>query len=105
MVNHGREIGFPWTPMMERDLPEIQARYRMAIELGVKIAAGTDVGGNPTHCYGESARELEAYVECGMTPLDAIVAGTMVAASAIGLDHRSARIRARQARRPRRRRR
>ncbi len=47
MVNNGREIGFPWTPMMERDLPEIRARYRMAIELGVKIAAGTDVGGIP----------------------------------------------------------
>jgi imidazolonepropionase-like amidohydrolase len=86
MVNHGREIGFPWTPMMERDLPDIQARYRMAIELGVKIAAGTDVGGNPTHWYGESARELEAYVECGMTPLDAIASGTLAAANAIGLD-------------------
>jgi imidazolonepropionase-like amidohydrolase len=86
MVNHGREVGFPWTPMMERDLPDIQARYRMAIEMGVKIAAGTDVGGNPTHWYGESARELEAYVECGMTPLDAIASGTMVAACAIGLD-------------------
>jgi imidazolonepropionase-like amidohydrolase len=86
MVNHGREIGFPWTPMMERDLPEIQARYRMAIELGVKIAVGTDVGGNPTHRYGESARELAAYVECGMTPLDAIAAATLEAARAIRLD-------------------
>jgi len=86
MVNHGREVGFPWTPMMERDLPDIEARFRMAIELGVPIAAGTDVGGNPTHWYGESARELEAYVACGMTPLDAIASGTLVAAKAIGLD-------------------
>jgi len=86
MVNHGREVGFPWTPMMERDLPDIEARFRMAIELGVRIAAGTDVGGNPTHWYGESARELEAYVACGMTPLDAIASGTLVAAKAIGLD-------------------
>jgi imidazolonepropionase-like amidohydrolase len=86
MVNHGREIGFPWTPMMERDLPDIQARYRMAIELGVKIAVGTDVGGNPTHWYGESARELEAYAECGMSPLDAIAAATLEAARAIRLD-------------------
>jgi imidazolonepropionase-like amidohydrolase len=86
MVTHGRDIGFPWTAMMERDLPDIQARYRMAIELGVKIAAGTDVGGNPTHWYGESARELEAYVECGMGPLDAIASGTLLAANAIGLD-------------------
>src|SRR5207244_2889704 len=86
MVNHGREIGFPWTPMMERDLPEIYDRYRMAIELGVKIAVGTDVGGNPAHWYGESARELEAYVECGMSPLDAIAAATLEAARAIRLD-------------------
>jgi imidazolonepropionase-like amidohydrolase len=86
MVNHGHEVGFPWTPMMERDLPHIEARFRMAIELGVRIAAGTDVGGNPTHWYGESAREMEAYVACGMTPLDAIASGTLVAARAIGLD-------------------
>ena len=87
MVNRGRELGFPWTPMMERDLPEIQERYRMAIELGVRIAAGTDIGGNPTHFYGESARELEAYVECGMTPRDAIASGTLEAARAIHLEH------------------
>jgi imidazolonepropionase-like amidohydrolase len=86
MVNHGRELGFPWTPMMERDLPDIEARFRMAIELGVRIATGTDVGGNPTHWYGESAREMEAYVDCGMTPLDAISSGTLEAAKAIGLD-------------------
>jgi imidazolonepropionase-like amidohydrolase len=58
----------------------------MAIELGVKIAVGTDIGGNPTHWYGESARELEAYVECGMTPLNAIAAATLEAARAIHLD-------------------
>lgn len=86
MVDHGREIGFPWTPMMERDLPGIQERYRMAIELGVRIAAGTDVGGNPTHRYGESARELEAYVNCGMAPVDAIAAATLEAARAIHMD-------------------
>jgi imidazolonepropionase-like amidohydrolase len=85
MVHHGREIGFPWTPMMERDTPEIYDRYRMAIELGVKIAVGTDVGGNPTHRYGESARELESYVECGMSPLAAIAAATFEAARAIQL--------------------
>jgi imidazolonepropionase-like amidohydrolase len=85
MVNHGPEIGFPWTPMMERDTPAIYDRYRMAIDLGVKIAVGTDIGGNPTHRYGESARELEAYVECGMSPLDAIAAATLQAARAIHL--------------------
>jgi imidazolonepropionase-like amidohydrolase len=85
MVNNGRKIGFPWTEMMERDLPGIYDRYRMAIELGVKIVAGTDVGGNPTHWYGESARELEAYVTCGMSTVDAIASATLVAATALRL--------------------
>jgi imidazolonepropionase-like amidohydrolase len=85
MVNNGPKIGFPWAEMMKRDLPGIYDRYRMAIELGVKIVAGTDVGGNPTHWYGESARELEAYVTCGMSTLGAIAAATLIAATALRL--------------------
>jgi len=60
--------------------------YRMAIELGVKIAAGTDVGGNISHFYGDNAMELEVYVHCGMSALDAIAAGTLHAAKAIKRD-------------------
>jgi imidazolonepropionase-like amidohydrolase len=85
MANRGAEIGFPWTQMMIEDLPAILDRFRMAISLGVKMAVGTDVGGNITHWYGESARELEVYVMCGMSPLNAIGATTLEAARAIRL--------------------
>jgi len=88
MAHRGAEVGFPWTEMMAADLPAIFDRFRMAIELGVRIAVGTDVGGNITHWYGESARELEVYVMCGMTPLQAVAAATYEAARAIHLDDR-----------------
>jgi imidazolonepropionase-like amidohydrolase len=83
MANRGAEVGFPWTEMMAEDLPAILERFRMAIAFGVKIAVGTDVGGNITHWYGESARELEVYVTCGMSTLQAIAAATHEAARAI----------------------
>jgi imidazolonepropionase-like amidohydrolase len=88
MAQRGAELGFPWAAMMVQDTPAIYDRYRMAIDLGVRIAVGTDVGGNITHRYGENARELEAYVECGMSPLQAIASATLDAARAIKLDMR-----------------
>jgi imidazolonepropionase-like amidohydrolase len=87
MANRGPELAFPWAAMMAEDLPAIYGRYRMAIELGVKIAVGTDVGGNITHWYGENARELETYVDCGMRPIEAIAAATLEAARAIHQSH------------------
>ncbi len=57
---------------------------RRAHEAGVKIALGTDSSG--TLCpFGENARELELYVEVGMSPVAALEAGTRVAAEAMGL--------------------
>ena len=58
----------------------------MAIELGVKLALGTDVGGNVAHRYGDNAKELEIYVDCGMSPMDAIAAGTSRRRRAISRD-------------------
>ncbi|MHA2502919.1 MAG: amidohydrolase family protein [Candidatus Kariarchaeaceae archaeon] len=58
--------------------------HKMAFEMGVKIACGTDAGvpGNP---HGTSARELTAYVKyLGMTPSQALQSATLVAAEALG---------------------
>jgi imidazolonepropionase-like amidohydrolase len=49
---------------------------------GVPIVAGTD-GGIPGHSLH---REIELYVEAGMTPLEAIRSATAVSARAMGLD-------------------
>ncbi len=86
IVRRGPELGMPWAPMIASEELEILDRFRMAIELGVKLALGTDVGGNVAHRYGDNAKELEIYVDCGMSPMDAIAAGTYEAARAIRRD-------------------
>ena len=53
-----------------------------AIERGVKIAMGTDCG---IAAHGNNLRELGHLVDCGMAPMDAILAGTSVAAELLGL--------------------
>ncbi|NUU24861.1 MAG: amidohydrolase family protein [Streptomycetaceae bacterium] len=53
-----------------------------AIERGVRIAMGTDCG---IAEHGTNLRELAHLVDCGMTPSDAIVAGTANAAELLGL--------------------
>ncbi|MGI5819973.1 MAG: amidohydrolase family protein [Armatimonadota bacterium] len=51
-----------------------------AIEMGVPIAVGTD--GGP----GSAQFELQELVACGMSPMQAIEAGTRVAAEALGIE-------------------
>ena len=53
---------------------------KMAIKRGVKIAMGTDIivtgKYHPIYKHGDNLRELQYLVEGGMSPMDAIVAGT-----------------------------
>jgi imidazolonepropionase-like amidohydrolase len=58
--------------------------FRMAYEAGVPIALGTDAG-TPFNYHGSNAGELELMVKAGMSPMDAIKAGTSAAASVLGL--------------------
>ncbi|MFE4776140.1 amidohydrolase family protein [Streptomyces sp. NPDC056713] len=53
-----------------------------AVERGVKIAMGTDCG---ISAHGNNLRELGHLVDCGMSPMNAILAGTSVAAELLGL--------------------
>lgn len=56
-----------------------------AIEAGVKIAMGTDSSG--TLCeFGQHARELELYVELGMSGAQALETATSAAADALALN-------------------
>ncbi len=59
--------------------------FQKAIEFGVKIAAGTDSGTNYTP-HGILPKELELYVEFGMTAKQAILSATKVAAQLLGLE-------------------
>jgi imidazolonepropionase-like amidohydrolase len=75
----------------------IQARYRemhqihianvsLARRLGVRVAMGSDVGTPGNHC-GENAQEFEVMVhEASFSPLEAIQAGTINAATLMRLD-------------------
>jgi imidazolonepropionase-like amidohydrolase len=57
-----------------------------ALELGVRIATGTDAGafGVPHGC---NAQELELLTTIGMSPMQAIVAATRTAAELLSMDH------------------
>jgi imidazolonepropionase-like amidohydrolase len=57
--------------------------FPKAIKKGVKIALGTDAGGFDWKLLNE-AKEFEYYVQYGMTPMQAIRAGTSVPAGLLG---------------------
>ena len=87
ITTNGPAFEMPWAGLMAEEEAAIMERYRMAIAMGVKVALGTDVGGNESYPHtGDNARELEIYVKCGMSTMDAIVAGTLEAARAIERD-------------------
>lgn len=86
IVHKGPGLLMPWAEMMADDEDAIFARHRMAIEMGVKVALGSDVGGNEARLHGDNADELVHHVRCGMTPGQAIVSATLDAARVLGLE-------------------
>src|SRR3954451_3352294 len=53
-----------------------------AVAAGVKVAMGTDSGVVP---HGQNLRELEQMTLCGMSPTDALIASTRIAAELLGV--------------------
>jgi len=77
-----------WRKGVDSLPPELALKhrsFRAAVAAGVPICNGSDVGAFP---HGENARELEALVEYGMTPVQALQSATIVDARAFRLPDR-----------------
>jgi len=81
---------FPYPPGALKRAQELAEETTQAVSTayarGVKIALGTDAS-MPNVFHGNNAREFEMMVACGMSPMDALVAGTMNAAENIGKEN------------------
>ncbi|WP_017522477.1 metal-dependent hydrolase family protein [Pusillimonas noertemannii] len=90
IVQHGRDVGVDpnYIETKRRELDSLVETQRKAMESGIPLMAGSEAGFAVTP-YGQwHARELELMVELlGMTPLQAITAGTHINAKAFGWDH------------------
>src|SRR5256712_7433611 len=73
-----------------RDLDRKRASFKAALDARVAIASGSDVG---VFAHGENGRELEALVDFGMTPLDALRSATSIDAQVLHMENRIGRVR------------
>jgi imidazolonepropionase-like amidohydrolase len=75
----------PGTDAEPPRLARARATFKQALEAGVTIMNGSDMG---VFAHGDGARELELLVEYGMKPAEALHTATSVAAKALRLDDR-----------------
>ncbi len=68
-----------------------RAAFKQALEAGVTIVNGSDMGVFP---HGDGARELELLVDYGMKPPEALRSATSVAARALHMEDRISLIKA-----------
>jgi imidazolonepropionase-like amidohydrolase len=83
----------PWPPA-DPNSPANQRRkavFKSALDAGVTIISGSDVGTFP---HGDNARELEAMVAYGMAPPAALKSATSVAAKVLRMDTQIGQVKA-----------
>lgn len=78
---------YPWA---RTAVPIFCANTRRMRAAGIKLATGTDAGGPVGYNFQgyNTPREVELLVECGLTPMDALVAATRTGAELIGIAQR-----------------
>ena len=65
--------------------PETEPNFRRALEAGLTISMGTD-GGMPDDLFTNNYLDLKYMVEWGMTPSQAVTAGTLNAAKSLAIE-------------------
>ncbi|WP_260483732.1 metal-dependent hydrolase family protein [Sphingomicrobium flavum] len=82
-----------YTPVVNAKIREVMSQVgkpiKPAVDMGVKIAFGTDAGVFP---HGQNAMEFRLMVAAGMTPGQTLESATLVAAEALGLQNEIGKI-------------
>lgn len=86
IVENGVEAGIPKYAV---DKSEYVMKFHMdsftkAYKAGVKIAMGTDAG-TPFNLHDAAPHELKLMIQCGMTPMESLVASTKSSADLLGI--------------------
>ncbi len=80
----------PGTPE-PKELRSKRDSFKAALEAGVTIVNGSDIG---VFAHGDGAKEMEMLVDYGMTPVQALKAATSVAAKALHMDEKIGAVKA-----------